>query len=57
MRSEARRQQAWVVDKVDEVDKAAKTKQNAEYAPRIITRANIIKNYVDEETSEGNLTK
>ena len=44
-------------DKVDEVDKAAKTKQNAEYAPRIITCANIIKNYVDEETSEGNLTK
>ena len=40
------------MDKVDEVDKAAKTKQIAEYAPRIITRADFFKNYADEKTEE-----
>jgi hypothetical protein len=40
------------VDKVDEVEEANKTKQNAEYAPIINTSINITKNYVDEEIAE-----
>ena len=38
--------------KVDEVEEANKTKQNAEYAPIINTNINITKNYVDEEIAE-----
>jgi hypothetical protein len=52
VRSEARKQQAWVEDKVDVVDKADKTKQNAEYEPTIHTCVNTIKNKVDEEIAK-----
>jgi tRNA U34 5-carboxymethylaminomethyl modifying GTPase MnmE/TrmE len=52
VRSEARKQQAWVEDNVDEVDKADKTKQNAEYAPTINTCINIIENKVDEKIAK-----
>ena len=38
--------------KVDEVEEADKTKQNAEYAPFINTNINITKNYVDREIAE-----